>query len=63
MRNSSGAHIPGRAFRESAGYDLWVAKRKILKPSSRELVKLELCIVIPKGFYGRIGGYSGLAIS
>ena len=62
-RNSSGAHVAERAFPESAGYSLWAAERKILKPLTRELAKLELSIAIPKGFYWRIVGHSGLAIS
>ena len=28
VRNSSGAHVPERAFPELADYDFWVAKRK-----------------------------------
>lgn len=62
-KNISGAQVPKRVFPESAGYDLWVAERKILKLWSRKLVKLELSIAIPKGYYGRIVGRSGLAIS
>ena len=29
---SSHAHIPKRAYPGSAGYDLWVAETKVLKP-------------------------------
>ena len=62
-KSSSGMHVPKRAFPESASSGLWIADRKILKLWSRELVKLELSIAIPKGYYGRIVGRSGLAIS
>ena len=62
-RTSSGAHVPKKTFPKPAGYDLWAVERKILKPRTRELIKLELSIEISKGFYGRTVGRCGLAIS
>ena len=57
---SSNAHIPKRAYPGSPGYDLLLAETKVLKPWSRELIRLDLVMAIPKGYYGRIVGHSGL---
>ena len=45
----------------SAGYDLHAAENKIIKPCKNDLIRLELCIAIPKGFYTIIEGRSSLA--
>ena len=42
-----------RACLGSAGYDLWAAEAKVLKPWSRELTRLYLFMVTPEGYYGR----------
>ena len=42
-------------------YDLWAAERRVLKPWTRELIRLDLFIAIPEGYYGRIVGPSSLA--
>ena len=60
-RDSGSGYIPIRAFPNSAGYNFWAAERKNLKPWSRELIKFDLNISIPKRSYGRIVGRSGLA--
>ena len=44
----------------SAGYDLHAAENKIIKPCKNDLIRLELCIAIPKGFYTIIEGRSSL---
>ena len=48
-------------YRGSAGYDLYAAETKVLKPGGRTLIKLDLNIAIPKSYYRRILGRSGLA--
>ena len=58
---SSNAHIPTRAYPGSAGYDLLAAETKVLRAWSRELIRLDLLMAIPKGYYGRIVCRSGLA--
>ena len=58
---SSNAIIPKRAYSDSAGYDLYAAETKVLKLWSRELIRLDLFMAIPVGYYGRIVGRSGLA--
>lgn len=52
-RCSSRAHVPKRAYQASAGYDLLSAERKILKPWSKEIVKLVSNIAFLNGYYGR----------
>ena len=52
------ADIPKRAYPGSAGYGLLAAETKVLKPWSRELIRLDLLMAIPKGYYGRIVGRS-----
>ena len=60
-RISSNAKVPIKAFPTSAGYDLYAAERKTIVSPRRELVKTSLCLEIPKGYYGRVVGKSGLA--
>ena len=50
-----------KAFPTSAGYDLYAAERKTIVSHGRELIKIDLCLEIPKGYYGRVVGRSGLA--
>ena len=58
----SDAKVLLKAFPTSAGYDLFVAERKIIVPHGRDLIKTDLCLEIPKGNHGRVVGRSGLAI-
>ena len=57
---SSNAHIPKRGYQTSAGYDIFAAETKILKPWCRALIKLDLSMAIPEGYYGRCVGFFGL---
>ena len=50
-----------KGFPTSAGYDLYAAKRKTIVSHGTELIKTDLCLEIPKGYYGRVVGRSGLA--
>ena len=36
--------------------------QKTIVPQWRELIKTDLCLEIPKGYYGRVAGRSDLAI-
>ena len=58
---SSNAHVSKRTYQGSAGYDLFAAETKVLKPWGRALIKLDLGIAIPGGYYGWIVGRSGFA--
>ena len=60
-RISSNANVPMKAFPISAGYDLYAAERKTIVSHRRELIKTDLCLEIPKGYYGSVAGRSGLA--
>ena len=50
-----------KVYNGSAGYDLFANERKILEPSGRALVRVDLNLAIPEGYYGSIVGRSGLA--
>ena len=58
---SSDAKVPMKAFPTSARYDLYAAERKTIVSHGRELIKTNLCLEIPKCYYGRVVGRSGLA--
>ena len=49
-----------KAFPTSAGYDLYAAERKTIVSHGRELIKTDLCLKIPKGYYQRVVERSGL---
>ena len=50
-----------KAFPTSGGYDLYAAERKTIVSHGRELIKSDLCLKIPKGYYGRVVGRADLA--
>ena len=50
-----------KAFPTPTGYDSFAAERKVIVPYGRELIKTDLCLEIPKGYYERVVGRSGLA--
>ena len=58
---SSATHVPKRAYNGSAGYDVWSAEKKILRPWGRELILIDINIAISGGHYGRIVGRFGIA--
>ena len=60
-RISSNAKVLLKAFPTSTGYDLYAAERKSIAPRGRELIKTDFRFEIPKGYYGRVVGRSGLA--
>ena len=60
-RISSNAKVLLKAFPTSAGYDLFAAERKTIVSLRRVLIKTNLCLEIPKDYYGRVVGKSGLA--
>ena len=40
---------------------MFAAERKVIVPHGRELIQTDLCLEIPKGYYGRVVGRYGLA--
>jgi dUTP pyrophosphatase len=58
---SNDGKIPAQSNFFDAGYDLYAAESAQLSPQTRVLVKTDISIAIPEGFYGRIAPRSGLA--
>ena len=60
---SDDVFVPKKQYANSAGYDLYAAESKILLANKRAIVKTNLQLAIPKGFFGQIASRSGLAIN
>lgn len=58
---SDKATIPSQGSAEAAGYDLYAAENAVVYSLSRALIKTNISIAIPEGYYGRIAPRSGLA--
>lgn len=61
-RLSDDAHVPTRASEYSAGYDLYSTGVHVIPPRGRYLIKTDIVLQIPHGYYGRIAPRSGLAL-
>lgn len=60
---SENAKLPTRATDFAAGYDLYSAQSiTLIPPRERSLIKTNIAIKIPNGYYGRIAPRSGLAL-
>lgn len=55
----NGGKLPTRAYREDAGFDLYSPINAVLCGGST-LIKLSVCVEIPKGYVGFIMGRSSL---
>lgn len=58
---SKAAKTPTKGTDQAAGYDLYAAQNSEIDPLKRALIKTNISIAIPKGYYGRIAPRSGLA--
>lgn len=58
---SADAIIPTKNFGD-AGYDLYSTESVILKPLERKLIKTNIALSIPKGYYGKVCDRSGKAL-
>ena len=58
---SENATTPTRGTTESAGLDLYSANDYVIIPQERMLIKTDISIKIPKGYYGRIADRSSMA--
>lgn len=58
---SDQAKIPTQGSKYAAGYDLYAAEEVLVNAMGRKLVKTNISISIPEGYYGRIAPRSGLA--
>lgn len=59
---SKNAILPVRSSKKAAGYDLAAAHSAIIPKKGRMLIKTDLAIAIPDGYYGRVAPRSGLAL-
>lgn len=55
------ATLPTRGSPLSAGVDLYSAYDYIIQPGEKELIKTDLSVQIPQGYYGRIAPRSSVA--
>ena len=55
--------IPKKMYLNSAGYDLYANETVKVLAGSRSLFSLNLRMVIPKGYFGRISPRSGFALN
>ena len=62
-RFSKAVSIPKKMYLNSAGYDLYANETVKVLAGSRSLVSLDLRMVIPKGYFGRISPRSGFALN
>jgi len=58
---SENAKIPTAGTSFCAGYDLYSSEDGSIQPNQRVLVKTNISVCIPYGYYGRIAPRSGLA--
>lgn len=55
------AKLPQYSSEEAAGADLYAAENVIIASGERALIKTNIALAIPEGYYGRIAPRSGLA--
>jgi dUTP pyrophosphatase len=56
------AHIPTKAHKDDAGWDLYSNQNAIVYPGEKTVIKTGIALAIPRGYYGRIAPRSGLAV-
>ncbi|XP_059927613.1 deoxyuridine 5'-triphosphate nucleotidohydrolase, mitochondrial isoform X1 [Gadus macrocephalus] len=56
------ATTPTRGSPRAAGYDLYSAYEYTIEPMDKALVRTDLQIAVPHGYYGRVAPRSGLAV-
>ncbi len=59
---SENAKIPTRGSQHAAGFDLYSAENLSINPGCRSVVKTNISLEIPEGYYGRIAPRSGLSV-
>lgn len=59
---SGNGRVPVKGTAGAAGYDLFAAENAEIYSKTRKLVKTNIAVSIPSGFYGRIAPRSGLAL-
>ncbi|KCV67665.1 dUTP pyrophosphatase [Fonticula alba] len=61
-RLSPQGHLPMRASKGAAGYDLFSARDMVIPARSRALVPTDISLALPEGTYGRMAPRSSLAL-
>lgn len=61
-RLSADARLPTRGSKLAAGYDLYAAHDAIIPARGKIMIKTDISIQIPSGYYGRVAPRSGLAL-
>jgi len=57
---SENAKVPSKES-GNAGYDLYAAESVTIQPGHRALIKTDIAMEIPTGYYGRVADRSGMA--
>ena len=60
-KNSENAIIPTRGSVDAAGWDLYASESILIEPHGKGLIKTDITIEIPSGFYGRVAPRSGMS--
>ncbi|XP_048376584.1 deoxyuridine 5'-triphosphate nucleotidohydrolase-like [Stegostoma tigrinum] len=60
-RLSENARPPSRGSKRAAGFDLYSAYDYVISARDKAVVKTDIQIAVPPGFYGRVAPRSGLA--
>ncbi len=58
---SDKAKVPYKAYKKSAGFDLYSAENVTIKPHQRQLILTDIAVELPRQTYGRIAARSGLS--
>ena len=57
------AQIPTKQSALAAGYDIFSSQAKLIPKKDREVVKTDINVAIPEGWYGRVASCSGSAFN
>ena len=58
---SNSAVIPTRGTENSAGWDLYACEECVVPAQGKAIIKTDIAIAIPNGYYGRVAPRSGMA--
>lgn len=62
IKLSDDAQSPLMATEGDAGYDLYNAETKVIKPKERTIVKTDIAINLPKGYYAMVTSRSSVSL-
>lgn len=60
VKLDEGAHMPTKAHKADAGYDLYAAHSKYILSGGSAVIDTGVHLNIPEGFFGLVAGRSGL---